>query len=318
MKTRTRVTLIVVGVVAIGAVAAPMVVARVSPSTAPRYLTETVVRTDVTRTVAATGRVVGATTYAVVPGTDPTLTERNGTRVGTAAAARGYTTKDLRVVVGDRVEKGDVLAVVEDADGEETRVKAPFDGVVQSVLTAEGASAPQIATLGVGGRRVALEVSEYDVARVDDGQSARVELNGTGQAFKARVRTIAPTATTSSGVQTYDTVLRGQAWPRSARIGMTVTGMITVQRRPDVLAVPAAAITTADGGTTVRVLTAAGEPETRAVRVGLAGDGLTEVARGLEEGERVITGTDGEVSAADQPGFVPPAPGGAGQGGATQ
>jgi multidrug efflux pump subunit AcrA (membrane-fusion protein) len=317
MKTRTRVALVAVGVLAVGAVAAPVVVARVAAPTAPRYLTETVVRADVTRTVAATGRVVDTWTYAVVPGADPTLTERAGTKVGTAAAARGYETKDLRVRVGSEVEEGDVLAVVEDADGDETRVRAPFDGVVRSVLTAEGAAAGQVATLGVGGRRVALEVSEYDVARVATGQSARVELNGTGQAFPLRVSSIAPIATDSSGVQTYETLLRGKGWPPRARVGMTVTGTITVQRRRDVLAVPATAITTSDGGRTVSVLDAAGTTQTRAVRVGLTGDRLTEVTRGLEEGERVVTGTDGEVGAAEQPGFVPPAPGGAAAGGGT-
>lgn len=317
MRTATRVVLITVGVLAVGAVAAPLVIARVSPSTTTRYLTETVTRSDVTRTVAATGRVVDARTYAVVPGADPTLTERTGRKVGTAAASRGYTTTDLRVIVGSTVEEGDVLAVVEDADGEETRVKAPFDGVVREVLTAEDASAGQLLTLGVGGRRVALEVSEYDVARVARRQSATVEVNGTGQRFRARVVSVAPTAITTSGVQTYDTLLRGGDWPRKARIGMTVTGTITVQRRRNVLAVPATAITASAGGRTVSVLDAAGQPQTRAIRVGLAGDRLTEVTRGLKAGERVVTGTDGEVAAADRPGFVPPAPGGAAAGGGT-
>lgn len=315
MRTRARVALVAVGVLAIGAVATPLVLARVTPPEEPRYLTEAVVRTDVTRTVAATGQVADAMTYAVVPGADPTLTERNGTRVGTATPARGYTTTDLRVAVGQLVERGDVLAVVEDAGGDRTRVRAPFDGVVRSVLTAERATAGQIATLGVGGRRATLEVSEYDVARVATGQSARVELNGTGQRFGARVGSVAPASTTTSGVQTYATLLRAENWPRSARIGMTVTGTITVQRRRDVLAVPATAITATDGGHSVSVLGADGRPRTRPVKVGLAGDRLTEVTRGLTEGERVVTGTDGEVAAVDRPGFVPPAPGGAASGG---
>lgn len=313
MRTGARVALIAVGVLAIGAVAAPLVIARVSPQDTTRYLTETVVRTDVTRTVAATGRVVDARTYAVVPDADPTLTERDGTKIGTARAASGFTTTDLRVAVGDEVEKGDVLAVVEDADEEETRVKAPYDGVVRSVLTSEGAAAGQVATLGVGGRRVVVEVSEYDVARVAGGQAARVELNGDGRTFRGRVTSVAPTATTSSGVQTYDTVVRASGWPKTARIGMTVTGTITVQRRADVLAVPTTAVTKADGGHTVQVLNAAGQPETRVVRIGVAGDRLTEIARGLKQGERVVTGTDGEVAADDRGGFIPPPPNGAGQ-----
>lgn len=314
MRTATRVVLITVGVLAIGAVAAPLVIARVSPSTTTQYLTETVTRSDVTRTVAATGRVVDARTYAVVPGADPTLTERTGLKVGTAAAGRGYTTTDLRVIVGSTVEEGDVLAVVEDAAGDETRVKAPFDGVVREVLTAEDASAGQILTLGVGGRRVALEVSEYDVARVAPRQSATVEVNGTGQRFRARVVSVAPTATTTSGVQTYDTLLRGAKVPAAARIGMTVTGTITVRRERDVVAVPSTAVTAADGGHTVRVLTAAGQPETRVVQVGLVGDRSTQVRRGLKEGERVVTGTDGAVAEEQGSGFLPPAPGGAAPG----
>jgi macrolide-specific efflux system membrane fusion protein len=310
MKTATRAVLITVGVLAIGAVAAPAVIARVSPATTIQYLTETVTRSDVTRTVAATGRMVDARTYAIVPGADPVLTERAGRRIGTAAAARGYTTTDLRVVVGETVEKGDVLAVVEDSEGDKTRVRAPFDGVVREVLTTEDASAGQVLTLGVGGRRAALEVSEYDVARVTRGQQASVELNGTGQRISATVVSVAPTATSTSGVQTYDTLLRGTRIPTAARIGMTVTGTVTVRRERDVLTVPTTAVSTVDGGHTVRVLTDAGQPETRVIETGLVGDRTTQVRRGLQEGERVITGTDGAIAEEQDNGFLPPAPGG--------
>lgn len=311
MRTRARVALIAVGVLAIGAIAAPMVIARVSPDATTRYLTEAVQRTTVTRTVASTGRVVDTRTYAVVPGAEPTLTERNGAKVASAAAARGYTTTELRIGVGSRVEKGDVLAVVEDAADEETKVRAPFDGVVRELFTAEGATAGQIVSLGVDGRRVRLEVSEYDVAQVTPGQSARVELNSAGRTFTAAVSSIASVASASSGVQTYDTMLKSSAWPKGVRVGMTVTGTVTVERRTDVLGVPTTAVTKADGGHTVSVLDAAGQPQTRVVQIGIAGDRLTEVTRGLKQGERVVTGTDGTVSAEDRGGFVPPPPGGA-------
>jgi macrolide-specific efflux system membrane fusion protein len=72
------------------------------------------------------------------------------------------------------------------------------------------------------------------------------------------------------------------------RDGLTVTVNIIVDQRTNVLLVPNGAITTLGGRSYVEVLSPDGTIETRVIRTGITDYVNTEVADGLDEGEKVI------------------------------
>ena len=267
-----------------------------STSTASTYLTDRVTQATVQKSISDSGTIVDHYTYSIAPKTDPVLTARNGVTVGQASGARGYTVSSLKVAEGDTVEKGDVLAVVTDADDNETKVKAPFDGRVLSVPTAEEADASIIATLGVGRREVVVTVSEHDVTRLKLHQNADLRLDANGSTFDGTIAAISQTAKATSGVQTYQVTIRSADLPTSARLGMTVTATIGVTSKADVLTVPLTAVSGTDGDTTVQVVDDQGVAHTRSVTVGLVGDSRVEITKGLQVGEEIVTGIPGAAA----------------------
>ena len=72
------------------------------------------------------------------------------------------------------------------------------------------------------------------------------------------------------------------------REGLTVTVTILIDEATDVLLVPNAAVTTTGMQSTVEVLLASGETETRTVQTGLSDWQFTEITEGLAEGEQVL------------------------------
>ena len=271
-------------------------------SAASPYLTATVTRDTVQKTISDSGSIVDQYTYAIAPKADPVLTERDGVTVGQARNANGYTVSSLKVAPGDVVSKHDVLAAVKNSDDKSSDVKAPFDGRIRSVSTAEDAAAPTIATLGVGRQDVVVNVSEYDVTKLKLHQNANLQLDGDGSTFDGTVAAISQSAKTSSGVQTYQVTLHTADLPKAARLGMTVTATIAVTSKADVLTVPLTAVSGTASDATVQVVDQAqgsGQQtvHTQAVSVGLVGDSSVQITKGLQAGQQVVTGVPGATTA---------------------
>ncbi|HMF83429.1 MAG TPA: biotin/lipoyl-binding protein [Acidimicrobiia bacterium] len=101
------------------------------------------------------------------------------------------------------------------------------------------------------------------------------------------VTDVAQVATASSGVAQYPVTVAFTAGSKQIFVGSTVTGAIATNTRADVLQVPARAVTTTNGSSTVTVRSN-GRDETRAVRTGLTASGMVEITQGLKEGEQVV------------------------------
>ena len=87
---------------------------------------------------------------------------------------------------------------------------------------------------------------------------------------------------------------------------MTVSASILTEIRPDVLAVPNAAVKTSTSGSYVQILQN-GAPVNQTVTVGISTDSYTEIISGLAEGQEVIIKTS-----IPTPPRTPPRPGGGG------
>jgi macrolide-specific efflux system membrane fusion protein len=141
---------------------------------------------------------------------------------------------------------------------------------------------------------VKANIAEADIAKVTVGQAATITFPAlTGTTATAKVTAISPTASTSNSVVTYATTITLDKIPDGLRLGQTADVAITIATSAaDALYVPAAAITTANGTSTVNVVDAkTGKVVVTEVTLGVVGDDGTEIKTGLKAGETIVIGT---------------------------
>lgn len=220
-----------------------------------------------------------------------------------------------------------------------TRITAPSDGTVLAIVSQQGQtvnasqSAPTIVVLGQLDRmQVRAEISEADVVQAAPGQRAWFTILGDrDRRYEAELISIEPapvsiksdesfssstsTSTASSSSSStssaiyYNGILEVPNPEGRLRTYMTAEVHIVTGAAKGVLLMPSMALGArgADGLHTVRVLTPAGQVETRQVAIGLNDKTFAEVRSGLAEGERVITGDTANlpVATARMPGPPP-------------
>lgn len=198
-----------------------------------------------------------------------------------------------------------------------TRILAPMDGRVVSVITREGQTvnsaqlAPTIIILAdLRTMTVKARVSEADVTRVKPGQKVYFSILGDpDRRFEAALRSVEPAP--ESIAENADGVGRGNAAAAAPvyynalfdianpddllRIAMTAQVSIVLSEAHNAILIPATALgaQASDGRYGVRVLVGEeGRPraEPRQVHLGINNNVYAQVLEGLEVGERVIVG----------------------------
>ena len=152
---------------------------------------------------------------------------------------------------------------------------------------------------------VTTNIAEADIAKVTVGQAATITFPAlTGTTATAKVTSISPTATTSNSVVTYATTITLDKIPEGLRLGQTAQVAITIaSSASDALYVPAAAITTANGTSTVKVVDAkTNKSVVTDVTLGVVGDDGTEIKSGLTAGETIVIGTVAPTTTGTHPG----------------
>jgi macrolide-specific efflux system membrane fusion protein len=197
-----------------------------------------------------------------------------------------------------------------------TTLTAPIAGLVVAVNGSVGASSASsgsgastssateassatgsgfVTIADVSAMTVTANIAEADIASVVVGQAATVTFPAmTGVTAQAKVTAIAPTATTSNSVVTYATTITLDSIPAGLRLGQTASVSITTKSSATTaLYVPTAAITTANGVSTVKVVDARDPSKTTTVTVtlGVVGTTGTEITTGLKRGETIVLGT---------------------------
>lgn len=178
-----------------------------------------------------------------------------------------------------------------------TTISAPIAGVIAQVTTQEGETvsaglnAPTFVTLiDLDRLEVAAYVDEVDIGRIRVGQKASFTVDAYPDAdFTGTVTAIYPRAVVQSNVVNYVTTIRIENSEGRLKPDMTASVSIDIDAREDVVAIPDKALVREGGKTVVRVASAGGW-ESRPVKTGLRGGGLTEVLAGLSAGERVFIG----------------------------
>ncbi len=158
--------------------------------------------------------------------------------------------------------------------------------------------------------QIQAQVNEADVGRLQPGQPVTFTVDAfPGQSFKGTVAAVQPLGSATQNVVSYPVLISIE--PTEARLlpGMTANVTITVDKRPEVLVVPAAAISfaqaqaasgsqsgpaaTTNGGRSVLLVDGEGRATVRPIQTGSSNGQYTEVVSGLEAGQLVAVGVRG-------------------------
>ena len=265
---------------------------------------------------------------------DATVTNGMGEIVGTgtleinkpmAVSAYGGTIRQIRVNVGDEIERKDTIYVLEDSpltltqeslriqreaaaeeleEAKEQRenliILAPCDGVIASVEALEvglsvTAGTTLLSILEGEDMTLTIAVDELDVVSVQEGQPVSITVDALSDlTVEGTVEKIAPVGSGESGVTTYDVKLSFDAAGTGIRAGMNATGEILVASVEDALYIPVEALMTVNDQ--YCVLTASGSYQP--VETGIMNDEYVQILSGLEAGDLVCYESDASSSSA--------------------
>ena len=239
-----------------------------------------------------------------------------------ATAALAVTEAQIKAIDA-QIEEAQVAVETAEANLGYTKITAPIEGTVLSIVSQEGQtvnatqSAPTIVILGQLDRMtVRTEISEADVTRVKPDLTVYFTVLGEPQQrYDATLASIEPapesvrsdssfssststssssssSSTSSSEAIYYNGVFEVPNPNGKLRTYMTAEVHIVLGEAKDVLTIPASALGGMDGsgGYAVRVVDASGKISDRKVEIGLNNKVTAEVRSGLAENERVVTG----------------------------
>ncbi|MBI5034522.1 MAG: efflux RND transporter periplasmic adaptor subunit [Chloroflexi bacterium] len=192
------------------------------------------------------------------------------------------------------VDKAQVLVHQAQDNLDQSKLVAPFDGVVQAVRANAGdtltAGAPLIQLSDSKALEARSTVTEEDYPLIKVGQVVQLyfdsqpELGVTG-----KVMEIVPLREASSSSPIYPIFVALDNVPDGLAPGMTVDASILIAKRASVLRLPRALVHARSDGTAQIQIWSNGKTETRAVKTGLRGDQYVEILSGLSEGEQVVS-----------------------------
>jgi macrolide-specific efflux system membrane fusion protein len=174
-------------------------------------------------------------------------------------------------------------------------ITAPGAGTITEVAISKGVDAPDGAAITMisGDLRVQTEIVESDIAAIKLDQQASVTVSALDATLQGKVVAIAPVGSSSGsgGVVSYAVTIAIDSPPAGLRPGMSADVTIVAASASNVLSIPSRALSGSAGAYTVRVVAADGTVSVRDVEVGLVTSSLAEIKSGLQQGERVVTGT---------------------------
>lgn len=177
---------------------------------------------------------------------------------------------------------------------EGAEIVAPFNGIVAYVGAQEGelvtAGTPVIRLIDASTFHLDLDIDEIDIAKILVGQEVTITLDSlSDRELMGEVEYIAPTATFVEGIVTYGVKVKIDPADIPLKVGMTATATIVTERKEGILLLPNRAIQIdRERGRTYVEKMVQGEAVPVEIEVGLRDEFVSEVVRGLEEGDEVV------------------------------
>ncbi|HEU5263940.1 MAG TPA: efflux RND transporter periplasmic adaptor subunit, partial [Gaiellaceae bacterium] len=211
-----------------------------------------------------------------------------------ASNGSGSATADVPVRLGLLKIQGaqNRLSAARAAQGQ-LEVTSPWSGTVSAVFVAKGArvdaTTPIASVSDLDNLAVNVNLSEFDVAQVEQGMHANVSVDALGgETFSGTVEFVALAGTDTGGVITFP-VRIGLEDSEGLKPGMNTSVRIVVAKKADVVRVPLEAVTTDDEDQAfVTILDESGQEVEVEVETGLETAERVEIVSGLKAGARVV------------------------------
>ena len=185
---------------------------------------------------------------------------------------------------------------------EETKVRAPFSGVITQRYASQGAfvtpatsasnatfaSSTSIVALARG-LEVLAKAPETNIGQITSGQTVEVVADAyPDQVFKGKVKLIAPEAIVERNVTLFEVEVALETGKEKLRSGMNVDLQFLGDRFDNALVVPTVAIVTKKGETGVLVPDAKNQPKFRPITLGFNIGNQIQVLQGIKAGDLVF------------------------------
>lgn len=201
---------------------------------------------------------------------------------------------NIRVRVGDYVEKNQILAYVDPSRPgmtyESSPIRAPVAGTITSFPVSVGSMvAPSVSIAKISNTKnleINISVAERFVSRIEVGQPALLTFDSyPGEVFTAKVAEVNPVLDTTSRSMGVKLVLDPP--DNRIKIGMYCRVKLITESKSGVVAIPREAIVNRSGQESVFVVNG-NTVENRAISVGITVDNMVEVVSGLTAGNEVV------------------------------
>lgn len=201
---------------------------------------------------------------------------------------------NIRVRVGDYVEKNQILAYVDPSRPgmtyESSPIRAPVAGTITSFPVSVGSMvAPSVSIAKISNTKnleINISVAERFVSRIEVGQPALLTFDSyPGEVFTAKVAEVNPVLDTTSRSMGVKLVLDPP--DNRIKIGMYCRVKLITESKSGVVAIPREAIVNRSGQESVFVVNG-NTVENRPISVGITVDNMVEVVSGLTAGNEVV------------------------------
>lgn len=183
-------------------------------------------------------------------------------------------------------------------------VKAPISGSVANLAVTDGSTVrantqtvvssspnPVLVISSPGTVEVVVSISETDIAKVKDGQKATIDVSSVhSKVYDGVVRRVDEIGTDDQGVIRYNVYIEITNPDEKLRQGMNADVDIVTEELKNVLSVPNSAVKPYQGGRAVRIIDEkTNDVKYIPVEIGVRGSSKTQILKGIEEGQEVVT-----------------------------
>ena len=189
-----------------------------------------------------------------------------------------------------------------EVEGSQLRILAPFDGIITTryaepgafvtpttrASSTAGSTSASIVELSQG-LEVMAKVPESDVGRIRVNQDANVRVDAfPDKKYSAKVSEIAPRATKTNNVTSFEVTLILIDPSDDLRIGMTVDIEFQIDETNISTLVPTVAIVTEEGKPGVLIVGQQSQPTFKEVELGISSGSQTAIIKGIKPGDQVF------------------------------
>lgn len=188
-----------------------------------------------------------------------------------------------------------------EADIAKATLTSPFSGTIMSLSMQKGQSTKAYETVAIvadtSRLTVAANMSKDDQKRITVGMEAEINISNVEKTLKGKVKAFPTVTTNSNGQQGTDqtqqdrldnyVIIELEDMPEGLARGTQLSGKIIIQRKKDVVLIPASTLRTLGSRTYVQVVDENGKREVD-VEVGQQDATQVEILQGLEPGQKVV------------------------------